>query len=125
MKFKPFTSPRGIARLIGGVLCSTGVLSVAAEPPSVFPGGTSMNTIFAPTRALGERRLADQRAMGANTSVNIDGTLQQNTAVNVQTGSNVIREGSFANALGLTTVIQNTGANVLIQNATTVNVQFK
>jgi hypothetical protein len=36
----------------------------------------------------------------------------------------VIAGGSFSNASGLPTVIQNTGANVLIQNATIVNVRF-
>ena len=41
------------------------------------------------------------------------------------TGSNAINEGSFANASGLSTVVQNTGANVLIQNATILNIQFK
>lgn len=55
----------------------------------------------------------------------LSGTVSDNAAVNVATGSNVVRDGSFANAAGIPTVIQNTGANVLIQNATIVNVQFR
>ena len=56
--------------------------------------------------------------------MNLRGTVANNTARNVDTGSNVIAGGSFSNASGLPTVIQNTGANVLIQNATIVNVRF-
>ena len=48
-----------------------------------------------------------------------------NSAVNVVTGANIVTEGSFSNASGLPMVIQNSGANVLIQNATIINVQFK
>ena len=55
----------------------------------------------------------------------LSGTVSDNAAVNVATGSNIVRDGSFANASGIPTVIQNSGANVLIQNATIVNVQFR
>jgi hypothetical protein len=54
----------------------------------------------------------------------LTGTHSNTTANRVQTGSNSINQGSFANSSGLPTVIQNTGANVLIQNATIVNVRF-
>jgi hypothetical protein len=37
----------------------------------------------------------------------------------------VIDAGSFANMSGIPVVIQNTGANVLIQNSTVVNLQMK
>ncbi|WP_147321390.1 hypothetical protein [Rhodoferax lacus] len=48
-----------------------------------------------------------------------------NSAVNVVTGNNTIGDGAFANAGGLPMVIQNSGSNVSIQNATIVNVQLK
>jgi hypothetical protein len=54
----------------------------------------------------------------------LNGTVADTRARQVITGNNTISEGSFANASGLPTVIQNSGANVLIQNATIVNVQF-
>ena len=54
-----------------------------------------------------------------------NGVVSDNRAIDVVTGSNAIREGSFANASGIPIVIQNTGANVLIQNATIVNVQLR
>ncbi len=52
-------------------------------------------------------------------------TVTGNSAVNVQSGNNTIADGSFANASGLPMVIQNSGSNVSIQNATIVNVQLK
>ena len=58
-------------------------------------------------------------------SIVSSGSVGNNRAVDVVTGSNAIREGSFANASGIPVVIQNTGANVLIQNSTIVNVQLR
>jgi len=56
--------------------------------------------------------------------IEIDGDVTDNTATNVVTGANNIQNGSFDNASGVFSVVQNTGANVLIQSATIVNVQF-
>lgn len=53
------------------------------------------------------------------------GLVKDNTAINIVTGMNSINEGAFSNASGMPTVIQNTGANVLIQNSTIVNVQLQ
>lgn len=58
-------------------------------------------------------------------NANIDGAVANNTATNVVTGNNTIDSGSFANMSGIPVVIQNSGANVLIQNATIINLQFK
>lgn len=55
----------------------------------------------------------------------LSGTVADNSANRVISGANSIAEGSFASAAGLPTVIQNSGSNVLIQNATIINVQFK
>lgn len=55
----------------------------------------------------------------------LSGSVANNSAVNVMSGSNYIADGAFSNASGLPMVIQNSGSNVLIQNATIVNVQFK
>jgi hypothetical protein len=56
--------------------------------------------------------------------MNLHGTTAGNSARNVTTGDNTISAGSFANMNGLPTVIQNSGANVLIQNATILNLQM-
>ncbi|OOG46916.1 hypothetical protein B0E50_13250 [Rhodanobacter sp. C01] len=55
----------------------------------------------------------------------LNGTVSNNSADHVVTGANAISGNSFSGAAGLPMVIQNTGNNVLIQNATIVNVQFQ
>ena len=55
----------------------------------------------------------------------LDGTVANNAAVDVLSGSNYIANGSFANASGVPMVVQNSGSNVLIQNATIINVQMQ
>lgn len=54
----------------------------------------------------------------------LDGVTADNSAYEVTTGTNTIGSGSFANMSGLPIVIQNSGANVLIQNAVILNVQM-
>ena len=69
---------------------------------------------------LGELRGGDD----VDNTVNIDGRVDNNTADRIVSGSNVIQDGAFANANGISTVIQNSGSNVLIQNGMVVTVQF-
>lgn len=54
----------------------------------------------------------------------LSGTTASNSAQNVNTGTNAITSGSFANMSGIPVVIQNTGANVLIQSAVIINLQM-
>jgi hypothetical protein len=78
-------------------------------------------------RPAQDERLAQMRG-GSDapwSEMKLAGTVASNSAVNVVTGANIVTEGSFSNASGLPMVIQNSGANVLIQNATIINVQFK
>jgi len=87
------------------------------------------NAIGAPAPSRGDASggpLAQQRG-GTDTSndARLDGSVATNTAVNVVTGTNSIDAGSFANMAGIPVVIQNSGANVLIQNATIINLQLK
>jgi len=60
-----------------------------------------------------------------NNTMRLDGAVTDNTAVNVLSGANAIGSGSFSNASGLATAIQNSGANVLIQNATIINIEMQ
>ncbi len=53
------------------------------------------------------------------------GTVTDNQAYNLTTGNNFITDGSLAGASGFSTVIQNSGNNVLIQNSTIINLQVK
>lgn len=93
------------------------------------PLNAPFNGVFnaAPAGPVGDASLAELRG-GTETpwsDMKLNGTVGNNAATNVVTGANIITDGAFANASGLPMVIQNSGANVLIQNATIVNVQFR
>ncbi|KQW96817.1 hypothetical protein ASC94_08305 [Massilia sp. Root418] len=139
-------------RLAAGLAAALAALPAAASPPApcsascaaaapdaapaavaALPArapaapGTPRKAGFAAAVQQDDGRLEQLRG-GADTVWNdmkLSGTVGANTALNVVTGANLISDGAFANAAGLPTVIQNSGANVLIQNATIVNVQFR
>jgi hypothetical protein len=74
---------------------------------------------------LSDSVLAEQRG-GAEThnQNNVAGTVTDNVASQLTTGSNTISENSFSNSSGIPIVIQNSGNNVLIQNSTILNLQL-
>ena len=74
------------------------------------------------TRLAGMRGGEDDH--GSTVIIDVDGTVDGNTADRIISGSNTINQGAFDNANGINTVIQNTGTNVLIQNAMVVTVNF-
>ena len=114
--------------------CAAGVL---AAPPDT--GASAATPATAPAPAAAPRSGADfgaavtvdklDKERGKDPAVsgeaNLGGVVTGNSASSVTTGSNAIDTGSFANMSGLPVVIQNTGANVMIQNATVINVLFK
>ena len=63
-------------------------------------------------------------AQGMASDVKLSGMTAGNSATHVVTGTNDISAGAFTNISGLPVVIQNSGANVLIQNAVIVNLQM-
>ena len=91
----------------------------------VQANATENNTANGFSQPVDARNLADMRG-GAQThnDMLLDGTTADNSAYKVNTGSNAISSGSFANMSGIPVVIQNTGANVLIQNAVILNLQM-
>lgn len=103
-------------------------LSIAqAEQPAESPSPTdtvAAASLGAPvaTATLDAQRGGDDDI--THNVIEITGDVSGNAASNVATGANCINEGSFASSSGITTVVQNTGANVLVQTATIVNVQF-
>ncbi len=55
----------------------------------------------------------------------IKGLSVGNSVSNSVTGNNIIASGALMESSGITSVIQNSGNNVLIQNATVVNMSMK
>jgi len=103
-----------------------------ADARSLFRAefGISGGQVAAPAgQADGSAKLEGQRGgtdtHTTNNTANLEGGVNGNSAVNVMTGANTIDAGSFANMSGIPVVIQNSGANVLIQNATIINLQMK
>ena len=104
-----------------------------ASPGMLATVGSPLGAPVAPVRrnpfngkpmapdALAAKRGGD----GVFNDQQLKGMVANNSASNIATGTNVISEGAFSNSVGLPTVIQNSGNNVLIQNATIVNVQIK
>jgi len=106
-------------------LIATAAAPVLAQTasPGAGPPEAADNALFA--QPVDADTLATFRG-GAQVrnSMTLDGVTADNSARNVNTGSNSIDSGSFANMSGLPIVIQNSGANVLIQNAVILNVQM-
>jgi hypothetical protein len=97
---------------------------LAATLPPLLEAAPQTTLFGAP---LAADRLAALRG-GTDTVSNeagLSGLVSGNAATHVSTGANIIDGASFANASGIPVVIQNSGANVLIQNSTIVNLQLK
>lgn len=108
--------------LVAGLLLAP--LPTLAAPPPAADAGAAATAAFG--RAVADEALSALRGGDDQVTVVVDsqGTVDGNTASQVVAGDNRIDGGAFANAAGLTTVIQNSGSNVLIQNGTAVNVRF-
>ena len=120
------------SEVIAGLLCMVASAGAVAQESSgqVQQGQQELPRQLraqAGWRPLAPDALADKRAGSDTVSNNMDvaGTVSGNAAINVVTGANAISGASFANAAGLPVAIQNSGANVLIQNATIINVQMR
>lgn len=72
--------------------------------------------------------LLDASRGGADLELNkirSDGVVRDNQAYNLTTGANLVTDGAFSAANGFSTVIQNSGNNVLIQNSTIINLHMQ
>jgi hypothetical protein len=85
--------------------------------------GDSVDTTFG--RTVSHEVMSVQRGKAVTTLMDVDGSVQDNAAINNVTGRNVITNGAFSNASGLSTTIQNSGNNVLIQNATILQLDVR
>ena len=99
-------------------------------------GEGTADTVTDPTDAhapLSDYDLGLQRARGSSDNINLgevntqlsdigqNAKLDYNVVESSITGNNTVSNGAFAGATGFATVIQNSGNNVIIQNATIVN----
>jgi hypothetical protein len=92
-------------------------LACVADDPAPADLGTPLTA-----SALDAERGGDDTRV--DNIIHVTGDVTNNSATDVVTGANNIQDGSFNDARGIFSVVQNTGANVLIQSATIVNVEF-
>ncbi|MGO4331271.1 hypothetical protein AB4Z48_20215 [Cupriavidus sp. 2TAF22] len=122
--------PAGPSAAVPAASTGPALNTSAAAPEQVPPaaaGGTQRGVFAGLGKPVASNKLDDIRG-GSELVVNdmrLAGTVADNSANRIMSGANSIADGSFASASGLPTVIQNSGSNVLIQNATIINVQFK
>ena len=109
------------------LLVCAAVTPVAAQTVGTAPGGAAASARTAFTKPIAAAELAQHRGgtQLVKNDVALAGTTANNTAQQVSTGSNDISAGSFANMSGIPVVIQNSGANVLIQNAVVLHLQLQ
>jgi len=110
--------------LLAAVLALPASAGAAERLP---PHATTAFGAAAVAAPVSDDLLARARGGSDQTVINtrLTGAVAGNTATNISTGANVIEGGSFANMTGIPIVVQNSGANVLIQNATVINLQLK
>jgi hypothetical protein len=124
-------SPEIPAPESGGLPPSPIAMPMAAAVPT--PPLPALVSVRVSAGLLSLNATLDERALDAyrggtdlvSNDAHLSGLVGENAATNVSTGGNTIDGASFANVSGIPVVIQNSGANVLIQNSTIVNLQLK
>ena len=116
---------------LAGLFLVGGAASVQAQPPTAS-GAISEAAFGAPVSA---GQLAEQRGGAENLTMNIDqisNEISESAALSdnavgdhITTGANSIAGSAFAGSSGISSVIQNTGNNVIIQDSTLVNITMK
>ena len=131
-----FSFDKRITKMLPAALLPVLFMASAAhaEPDEPADFLSPINTFLPapePLTSLGsapvsEKALDHQRG-GASTmnDMELDGVVGNNHASNLVTGQNIVTDGSLTGNAGLTTVVQNSGNNVLVQNATIVNIQLQ
>lgn len=102
------------------------VAGLACADPDAGPGhpdtvGAQMGGRIVPADALAVQR----GGAGTLSDMSLGGVVANNDASHLVTGSNFVSDGSLTGNAGFATVVQNTGNNVLIQNATIINLQLQ
>lgn len=106
-----------ISIALSTVMLSADALAADADNTTIESLGT----------AITDAALANNRGgYDVQTSTNnLTATLDNNQAISNVTGHNTVTSGAFAGISGFATVVQNSGNNVIIQNATILNLEMK
>jgi hypothetical protein len=124
MKFLGFFGPACTAlsiTLSTQVAAQNSVIEPLIPTTALHSAGRAGFDHAVPTATLGDYRGGSGLVYN---DMKLAGTTAGNTAIDVATGTNTISAGAFSNMSGLPLVVQNSGANVLIQNAVILNLQM-
>lgn len=119
LTIRSFTA--AMALLSAALLTSPAAADSADAPVSLAPAQSAFVATAVDTATLESYRGGSAQV---HNDMELTGTTANNTAQHVNTGNNAISAGAFANMNGIPVVIQNSGANVLIQNAVIVHMQM-
>lgn len=121
----------GLLVLAFAASAEDGIATDAAQAPALVPQPPVPELPVVAVSELGHAVAVDRLSAlrggdGSQTEnlIDVDGSVDDNTAHHITSGTNSIADGAFSNASGINTVIQNSGSNVLIQNAMIVTVDF-
>ncbi len=105
--------------------CMAGMQAAIAEQPARANAGGSNVGGLGP--AVTPEKLATQRgAQGVVVNaMDVNAKVQDTRATDTVSGNNFVGGGAFSHASGLPVAIQNSGNNVVIQNAFILNVEMK
>lgn len=95
---------------------------VLAAPPQAAPSQTAHFGAPVSESALSEYRGAREITFNMQ---NTEGQLYNNQATNTVSGSNQVSDQAFSGLNGFSTVIQNSGNNVIIQSSAIINVKLQ
>lgn len=89
---------------------------------------TDENILFGESPAIEDESLGEMRGTALSPEILgiavFDAMSTNNTSTGTISGGNIIDAGAFSQSAGLSTIIQNSGNNVLIQSATILNVNI-
>jgi hypothetical protein len=116
--FRPHTATVALALVGFAFIAGTAHATPPGDaPPPSFGAAT-------PADALQDMTGGTDTHVNNVTVQETDGSVDNNSNFSVGNGTNNLGGGAFGSASGISTAIQNSGNNVLIQNSTIVNVKM-
>ncbi|MCQ1059185.1 carbon storage regulator [Photobacterium sp. DNB23_23_1] len=96
--------------------------AAAAEELDILANSEQLSEEFMTHSRGGEYELETDTLQASS---EMYGDVTGNSAYNNTTGNNILDGGALSNSSGVYNIVQNTGSNVLIQNATVINLTLK
>ncbi len=103
------------------VLAGSEAAPALSETSAETESGTDSLGMVVPNAELAQYRGGTALQLS---EMNLDSRLINNQAIANVTGSNFVTQDAFSGSSGFSTVVQNSGNNVIIQNATILNLSL-